>query len=125
MKKRRLGITATEEEEQKALVDWLKLKKIPFYHIPNGMNSSKREGIRFKRLGLSPGIPDICLPVSSQTGYHALYIELKRVKKGRATQYQKNWIDKLNQLGNLAVICFGWQEATKVIENYLNLTSSG
>ena len=63
-------------------------------------------------------MPDICLPVQ-RGGHGALYIELKRQKGGVLSANQKVWLDRLNQAGNRAVVCKGWEAAREAIEQYL------
>lgn len=91
------------------------------FAIPNA-NSHKQvsEGVR-------AGVPDICLPYPIWKGeYHpipfaGLYIELKRKEKnGGCSEDQLKYLDYLNEAGYKAVVCYGWQEAWKVIEEYLN-----
>ena len=80
-----------EDAEQQALFEWAAYQKCKYpelecmYHIPNEGKRSPQTGAKLKRMGLSPGVPDICLPVA-RGGYSALYIELKRTKgAGSAT----------------------------------------
>lgn len=114
----------TEEEEQSALFQWVafRLAKYPeletIYHIPNEGKRSAQTGARLVTLGLRSGVPDICLPIARH-GYTALYIELKRTKGGRLSDNQKVWLEKLNRWGCLAVRCDGWEQAARVIEEYL------
>lgn len=116
--------TPMEHDEQTALIDWTILRSgmYPelklFYHIPNEGKRTHAAAIRLKQEGMKRGVPDNCLPVP-RGGYHGLYIELKRVSGGRATQEQKQWIEDLSEQGYLAMICKGWQEAADVIERYL------
>lgn len=113
-----------EHDEQAALIDWtiLMSAKWPelnlFYHIPNEGKRSPAAAMRLKQEGMKRGVPDNCLPVA-RGKYHGLYIELKRIRDGRATSDQKQWIEDLNNQGYLAMICKGWEEAAKVIERYL------
>lgn len=114
----------TEAEEQRALFRWAalasgahpELRKL--FHIPNEGRRSVVTGRRMKEEGMKSGVPDICLPVA-RGGYHALYIELKRVKGGRVTDAQRRWLYDLNVEGNRAVVCKGWNAAREEIENYL------
>ena len=70
-------------------------------------------------MGLRKGVPDICLPVG-RGGYHALYIELKRVKGGRVSPDQRQMLADLNAEGNFAVVCRGAEDAKKLILAYLH-----
>jgi hypothetical protein len=116
----------TEEKEQQTLTEWALYAsgQIPelrlFFHIPNGMFRHKSTAAKLKRLGVKPGIPDICLPVP-RGKYHGLYIELKRRKGGHVTPEQLEWIDALNRQGYRAVVCKGWHEASETIMTYLNI----
>lgn len=74
-----------------------------------------------KRQGVRAGVPDLCLPVS-RGKFHALYIEMK-VGKNKPTKNQKDWMRKLNEQGNLAIVCYGWEEASAVLMKYIKLKS--
>lgn len=118
------AVIPTEDEEQQALFEWAQYRKGRFpeletlYHIPNEGKRSAQTGARLKSMGLCAGVPDICLPVA-RGGYASLYIELKRIKGGKLSENQKEWLQKLNKWGCLAVRCDGWEQAAKVIETYL------
>lgn len=105
----------SEALECARLVDYLKSKKLLFCHIPNE-NKSKTARIRNARLGVSPGVPDyaIFFPMG-----RALFIEMKRVKGGRLSAEQREWIDALQARGFEAVVCAGFAEAKKEVEKYL------
>ena len=119
----------TEHEEQAALFKWademseecpaLKL----LYAIPNGTYKSIAAAKKFAAEGLRSGVPDICLPVSNGR-YHALYIEMKRIKGGRISPEQKDWIDMLNNAGNFAIVCYGADSARSAIIEYLGIQNS-
>lgn len=116
----------TEDQEQAALFEWANLscgahpELALLVHIPNEGKRSVQTGANLKRIGLKPGFPDIMLPVARH-GYHGLFIELKRSRGGQVSDNQKWWIDKLNQQGYYAVVCFGLDEAISVISKYLNI----
>lgn len=88
-----------------------------------GRKRDKRTAVALKRQGVKAGVPDICLPVA-RNGYHGLYIELK-AGKNKATKNQEKWQVFLNDQGYYAVICYGWREAAKVIEEYLLKADNG
>lgn len=114
----------TESEEQQALFDWINLNKGHYpelklmHHTPNEGKRSVSTGARMKREGLISGVPDIHLPVAKGK-YHSLYIELKRVKNSKISKEQEEFIRLLNMYDNFAIICYGWEQAIKVIEWYL------
>ena len=114
----------TESEEQQALFDWINLNKGHYpelklmHHTPNEGKRSVSTGARMKREGLISGVPDIHLPVA-KGNYHSLYIELKRIKHSKISKEQEEFIRLLNMYDNFAIICYGWEQAIKVIEWYL------
>jgi len=109
----------SEAKEQENLVYYLRLKKIPHFAIPNGGSRNKIEAVNLKRQGVNPGVPDMMIPVPNKN-YAGLFIEMKRKKGGVVSKYQKEWISRLNSLGYKAVVCKGFEEAKKVIEEYMD-----
>ena len=69
-----------EEQEQEALFEYAGLQPEPEWNlllsIPNGGYRKLKTGIRLKKTGLKPGIPDMMLPVG-RGGYLGLFIEMK------------------------------------------------
>lgn len=114
----------TESQEQVTLFAWAKLKEqeIPelalMVHIGNGGLRNKVVASKMKKEGVKPGFPDIFLPVPRK-GHHGLLVELKRVKGGQVSVEQKKWLEALNSQGYLAVVAKGYEEAKKVILEYL------
>lgn len=92
------------------------------YHIPNGGWRKKGVAKKLKAEGVKPGVPDYCLPVARQ-GFHGLYIELKRINDGAASDDQLAWVDELRAQGYRAEVCKGWAEAWAVLCNYLGIRS--
>src|SRR6185503_16483297 len=110
----------TEAKEQEALIERAQYHPVTrdlLYAIPNDGIRTPLQGAKFKRRGLRPGMPDICLPYPSN-GFHALYIELK-TKIGKPTKEQLDCIAKLTKAGNCAVIAYGWEHAWAIITDYL------
>lgn len=113
----------TEDEAQAAVFQWAELAIGAYpclkllYHIPNEGKRSVSYGARLKRLGMKKGVSDICLPVP-RGGYHGLYVELK-VKGGKPTPEQKEFLRSVNIEGFLGVVCFGSRDAIRLIERYV------
>tara|TARA_R110000751_G_scaffold72897_1_gene147605 strand:- start:52 stop:417 length:366 start_codon:yes stop_codon:yes gene_type:complete len=89
-----------EHEVQKAICQYLDLRQIFYFAIPNGGKRSKSEAGKFRAEGVKSGIPDLCLIMSG----FAYFLEVKRPKngkspKGRLTDNQKNMIEKLTDNG--------------------------
>lgn len=116
---------SSEETEQINLFRWAAFMENRYpelelmYHVPNEGKRSAVTGSRLKQAGLKPGVPDIVLPVA-RGGYISLYIELK-YGKNKATENQKKWLSGLKQRGHLTAVCYGWEQAKDLIENYLSL----
>jgi len=122
----------TEHEEQSKVISWAESmgQAIPelqaLYAIPNQnilfSKITKRhrfQAINYMRSeGLKKGVPDLHLP-AARGGYHSLYIEMK-VKKGKPSDEQEIWADRLSDLGNLVIYCWTSQDAIQVIADYLN-----
>lgn len=113
----------SESEEQQALFQWAEVmsrhypKLALLYHIPNGGARSKGTAGRLKAEGVKSGVPDICLPVSNGK-YHGLYVEMK-VKNNKPSPNQLKWIESLTEEGYKAIVCYGWQNAARAIQDYI------
>jgi hypothetical protein len=109
-------IIPLEESEQKALVQWLRLKGIRHTSVPNSTwTSSWAQKAKNKAMGLCPGLPDlvVCLPKT------LLFIEMKRQGR-KPTDDQKEWIGFLNGYeGVQACVCYGFDEARETIEEIM------
>lgn len=106
-------ILPLEEDEQKALVYWLKLKGIKHTAVPNSTyTKSWSQKTKNTQMGLCAGLPDlvICLPKE------LLFIEMKR-KPNKPSIDQLDWINRLNDYrGVRAIVCYSFEEAKKEIE---------
>ena len=114
----------SEEEEQAALFNWAKMqeRKYPelrwMHAIPNGGLRSKTEAARMKTAGVKKGVSDIFLP-AARGKYHGLYIELKKLRGGKVSSEQIDFIADMLKEGYYAAIMHGWQEASRLILDYL------
>lgn len=119
-------IQPTEEQEQAYVIQWrdLMVNQVPelslLFHIGNGGLRSKPEAVRFKRLGVKPGVSDLMLPVARH-GYHGLWIEMKRQHDGKLSKPQKEWIDDMRKQGYKAERANGADEAIAILQEYLGL----
>lgn len=113
------SLIPSEFAEQCTLVEWLRLKKIKFYAIPNGFCANAKEGAKMKKSGLEVGVPDLCLPIK-RGEYGAMYLELKRKVGSYVSAPQQEWLNYLNGAGFYAVACKGADHAIREIEKYLS-----
>lgn len=112
-----------ESSEQVSLFEWCEysLGKYPqlslLFHVPNGGFRSAATAGRMKAEGVKAGVPDLCLPVA-RGGYHGLFIEMK-AGKNKPTELQKKWLTDLQEQGYLTAVCYGWEEAARLLTDYL------
>lgn len=110
----------TEHEEQCLLIKWFDLQhrdKIIFA-IPNGGQRNLLVAKKLKTEGVRAGVPDLFLAYPNRT-HCGLFIEMKRAKNGKLTQAQKDMMFELEKFGYHCVVCHGFDEAKKAIEEYL------
>ena len=117
-----------EHLEQVALIKWASFQNIPHTNIkindflaaiPNGGNRNVITGSMLKSEGVKRGFPDLffCYPKGK---YHGLFIELKApVKSARVSEFQKEWLSKLADVGYKTSVCYGFEQARQMILDYL------
>lgn len=108
----------SEALEQRTVVEWCELRRVPYFHVPNGGSRNKAEAANLKRQGVRPGVPDLCVPVA-RCGYHGLFIEMKAKTGGRVSGYQAKWIQLLREQGYAAYVCEGADSAIRLLELYM------
>jgi hypothetical protein len=103
--------TERESDIQKAILDYLSLKRIVAWRNNSG-TAEVQAGKKLYWMKLAPkGSPDIIgyLPDGRFLG-----IEVKR-KGGVASQEQIDFLDKLNNSGGLGMIAYSLDDVTKVM----------
>ncbi|NTW31591.1 MAG: VRR-NUC domain-containing protein [Bacteroidetes bacterium] len=92
-----------------------------------GMRTSMGTAVKMKNSGYKKGFPDIFIyEIKCHENYFAvdiidyygLAIELK-TESGHLSPEQKDWLEQLNNNGYKAVVCYGYQQAIKTIDEYL------
>jgi len=110
-----------EHQEQKILVRWYRLQYSQYakylFAVPNGGVRHIGTAIKIKEEGGLAGIPDLFLMIP-KGGYHGLLIEMK-VKGGRVSDSQKEFMEAALLMGYQAVVCYGFEQARDAINNYL------
>lgn len=118
-------VKTLEHNEQVALFEWAKLvsKRYPeldlMFAVPNGGKRHKAVALKMMREGAKSGVPDIFLPVPSGN-WHGLFIEMK-VGSNKPTGNQVWWLENLAEQGYRTEVCYGFEEAQKIIEEYLDV----
>ncbi len=77
------------------------------------------EAAKLKQMGVVAGVPDLNLPVPKGI-YNGLYIEMK-YDGGKLQESQKKMLRALAAVGHYCVVCYGAEEAIKILQEYLNL----
>ena len=104
-------ITPSEEQEQVAVVNWLRANGVLCFHVPNGMKTNPITAARFKKMGVMAGIPDLCIVLD---GGRVMWIEMKKVGKGKLSDVQKSVIGDFAKLDHQVYVCYGAKEAMAV-----------
>lgn len=114
----------SEDIESIKLYDWIRFNKLDdiTFHIGNERSVSPQAGAIFKRKGIKPGVSDYFIG-RAKLGYHGLWIELK-VKGGKVSDYQKEFLATMNREGYLSVIRWSADEAIETIKTYLGIGDS-
>ncbi len=102
------------------------------HHIPNGgsrgddAKSRAIRGSQMKAQGVRTGVADVCLPVRRGL-WSGLYIEMKKpaekpvkaTSKGGVSDEQAEFGAFVQSQGFGWIVCYSWEEAAEVIEQYL------
>lgn len=113
---------AHEEFEQRALAAWLDSRRVGgqrvlWTHPPNGGNRNAVTGAKLKRQGTKPGVPDalIFTPPPVRPDVRGVALELKRTKGGRLSPEQREWLENLDRLGWITLVCKGATAAQRAL----------
>ena len=108
-----------EERIQECVVHWARVN-YPDLLLTCAPATAKtvQQGMRNKRLGLLKGWPDLFF-AEARGGFYGLFIELK-AEGGRLSREQIEILQKLNDRGYRAIVCYGDSEAISAIKDYLN-----
>ena len=101
----------TEQQEQIARIKWTQQPSVRgvcpglkfLFHVPNE-RSDKIQAANLKRMGVKPGVPDLCLTVPAGE-YHGLFIEMKKTG-GRTSDDQLWWLEHLKENGYATAVCY-------------------
>ena len=111
--------TASETEEQIAVIEYCDVYGIPIYHIANEGKRTYYTGNLLRKAGMRKGVPDLCIPLP-RGKYHGFYIEMKS-EAGKVTKEQTRWLKLLKNNGYATAICYGADEAINKISAYMRL----
>ncbi len=115
----------TEHAEQCALIRMAKLHEARhpalklLFAVPNAGQRNKVAGGRLKAEGMKAGVCDLLLLFPAH-GFHGLAVEMKSMT-GYASREQKDFLQALRANGYRAEVCRGWEQAWKVIAEYVGI----
>lgn len=107
-------VVPSEDYEGARFAQWLQDNNYKFSHLSqNTFTRSWAVKAKLKRAGVQKGVPDyiICLKRKPLL----CFIEMKRQTGGQVSSEQKDWIKALNEAGARALVCRGYEEAVKAI----------
>jgi len=87
-----------------------------FHHSPMEGKRSRFEQFKMKWLGAKSGFPDIFI-FAANSYYNGMAIELK-VKPNKPTENQNAWLAALFNRRYQSVVCYCFDDAKNVIDNY-------
>ena len=109
-----------ERDLHKALVQLLRLYQkthnFIFFHIKNDVGA--RRGNFFydlKPMGVLPGVADFCFIKKDSIAF----LEIKTLK-GKLSENQKDFIEKVQSLGHEAVVGYGWNDILEKVNKIIN-----
>jgi hypothetical protein len=100
----------TEHDLQCAICNYLDIRRVCYWAVPNGGKRSKTESARFKKEGVKSGVPDISIV------HDGMYfgLEVKKPKtltpKGRLSKNQKEMIEKIEEHGGDVKVVYSVQD---------------
>lgn len=106
---------------QRSIVQWAGYQpgvRDFLFAIPNGGLRTLEGAIHLRLQGVKPGVSDLFLALP-RGGYHGLFIECKTpTGRGRLSPAQRDWIERVTNVGYLATVVNDFQRATEFINNY-------
>ena len=106
----------SEHVEQREFVQWMRQThpEHRVFAIPNGGKRGRFEAARLKAEGVSPGVPDLCVPSL------LLWIEMK-AEGGRIEPEQADWHRYLCSVGHAVDVCWSKEQAIAAVERALTV----
>ena len=118
----------SENQEQRALVTWLRYHQRLNKYFCKFNNEGKRtaaQGFNLKLMGLIPGATDLIIFYPTRT-YHGLFLEVKRNKRYSPSERRTNtwlaqeeFIENVKSVGYEGKFCYGCIDGINIIESYL------
>lgn len=117
VRKKKTKLISSEDEIHLALCEHIRLRgksNLLWWHTPNGGKRSKREGAKFKKMGVLAGVHDF---IFVEYGPKIYTLELK-AEDGRPSEEQMTFGSRLNAKGGFSCIVTGLDRAIRVLETW-------
>ena len=99
-----------------AAAQWLRRRKIVFFHVPNEGARGARESAILSTMGVRKGVPDLVIPQPPPGGTMGSVIEMKCEAGGKLSPAQRAWLDAFKALGWRTAVCNGGDAAIEQLE---------
>lgn len=114
----------SESQEQAVVIEWWRLQ-CPrldrlLFAIPNGGLRNKATAAKLQKEGVKAGVADLFLAIPA-SGYHGLFLEMKRRKGGRQSEEQRLFEADVTEKGYRYILAKGANEAISAIRNYMGM----
>lgn len=112
----------SEHAHQRIVANWLDFYGLTYTATANGAHLAGRGFAQWNKLkssGVRAGVPDLLIfdPPPSRPGCPGVAIELKRADGGEGpTKEQLEWIERLTNLGWVAEVANGHEEAIAILK---------
>ena len=120
------GACALEDTDLINIVSWFDYQ-LPhlsplLIHVPNESDMPVQGRVKAKKKGVRKGVPDLML-LKGNSKYSGLMLELKRQDrtKSKVSVEQDAYAQELSEQGFFCAFCYGFDEAKKCIEEYLQI----
>lgn len=101
----------SEHDEQVGFVTWFRARfpGVRIVAIPNGHVRDMATARRIKAEGGAAGVPDLFVPA------WGVWVEMKRVKGGKLSDAQMDWMAYLEDAGHTVIVGCGARDASEKI----------
>jgi hypothetical protein len=123
--KKSAGREQSEHKIQADCIKWVRARAVTswrfslFFAIPNGGPRNAITGSRLKAEGVTPGVPDLFLPLANDE-HHGLFIEMK-TPSGNVSDAQLDIHETLRQRGYRVEVIRSFDEFKHVVLGYTGI----